>query len=173
MLGASFRRMCVWGVVWIVALGCGGSNVSTYERIEREKQEAAEKLKSGGLKLEEKQYPQGTAYSVDASGLTITSDMIRTLQNAGHVTEINLSGAKITDDQLLELTDPERFGLLIVLNLSNTGVTDEGAENLPSLPLLRDLDLTGTKVSQTIVDQINTARKAIPNPIFATVNIKR
>ena len=70
------------------------------------------------------------------------------------LTEIDLSGTSIGDEQLLAFaTEVESLPFLETLNLSNTNVGDPGLLALPRLPALRRLDLRQTAVSQRVRKQ--------------------
>jgi hypothetical protein len=81
--------------------GCGPNDgLSDYDRKVQGEQKVSESLASQGAKVQQKHYPQGSAWAVNLSGLTITDDLLRQVKQLGNVTELDLSKSTITDDQL-------------------------------------------------------------------------
>src|SRR5262249_34875951 len=117
--------------------GCGQGGLSHYEKAKLREQSLVERLQSQGAKLKEMQYPQGNAWSVNLSELTITDDMLRQVQQLGNITELDLSKSTITDEQLGLVNELHLTTLLLKLDLSRTAVTDAGFEKLDLFKLLK------------------------------------
>ena len=69
----------------------------------------------------------------------------------GSLRSLDLSGTELSDDDLKALNECR----MLELSLANTGITDAGIQNLGSSVLaLREIDLTGTKVSQAKIQEL-------------------
>jgi hypothetical protein len=158
----------------LVVLGCqGGGGISDYERMKQGQQTAADGLSGGGAKLKQMNYPQGSAWSVNLSGMTITDDTLKQLKQLGKISELDLSKSTVTDDQLGQISDMGISTLLLKFNLSNTGITDAGFAKLENLAVLSQMNLSGTKVTPGAVDRFLRKRQTdgkVP-PMFKNPNI--
>ena len=68
---------------------------------------------------------------------------------------VDLSGATVTDKQLVKLCDvPDQMDL----DLSGTTVTDRAIDSLIRIPKLANIDLSGTNVSQSGIKRLTEAR---------------
>lgn len=154
-------RILFAAIALFVGSGCDlfDDGLSDRERLLKSQDQAVEELKKLGAKLEERKYPQGNAWAVDLSGMTISEATFDLLKKAGHITELNFGGSTITDDYMPKLDDVELTGILLKLNLSKTAVTDQGVGGLKNLMFLRELDLTGTKVTSTGIDRLKKNRQ--------------
>ena len=75
----------------------------------------------------------------------VTDDTLRYLGNLGNLRELDLSDTKVTDAGLARLAEHPK---LESLRLARTGITDSAFEGtLDKLPSLKQLDLTGSKVT--------------------------
>jgi hypothetical protein len=143
--------------------GCGrGGGLSDYDRMKQDRQNAAESLKGQGAKLEEKHYPQGSAWSVNLSGLSISDDMLRQVKQLGNVSELDLSKSTVTDDQLGLIAELNIATLVLKFDLSHTPITDAGLERLKNLIVLTEMNLVGTKVTPAGVERFKQRRQSEP-----------
>ncbi|HXG11381.1 MAG TPA: hypothetical protein VNK04_16625 [Gemmataceae bacterium] len=161
--------MVVLALVFLPA--CKDDGLSELERWKKRQEEAAQSLIDKGMKATRKNYPQGQAWSLDLSGMQLTDDMLRRLKGMGHITELNFSGSTITDDQLAIINDPEIGSLLLKLNLSNTGITDAGLDQLTSPLVLQELNLAETKVTAAGVERFRKRRQQDPKVRWKNITI--
>jgi hypothetical protein len=155
----------------VVLAGCRGDGLSDYDRMKQAQQTAGGSLESQGAKLKEMHYPQGSAWSVNLSGVTITDETIRQVKALGRVSELNLSKSSVTDDQLGLIQQQGLTTLLLKVDLSHTAITDAGLGQLDNLVLLNHLNLTGTKVTPSGVERFRRKHRANPNTKFKDPNI--
>jgi hypothetical protein len=171
-------RLWIMGLlaVWLCALagGCGAdpNGPGSYQAVMNAHANAEEVLRKQGGKLEQKQYPQGSAWAVDLSNCEISEETWTSLKNIGHVSELNLSGTKVNDIDLLAINE---FGtVLFNLNLSKTSISDAGLRELVA-GFLKQLDLRDTKVTAQGVEEFLKKRSenALIRADFKKVDIKR
>ena len=174
--GFSLIRVFAVLLVITLAAGCGSgdSGLSEFDQMQADKSNALESLKSKGAKAAEKSYPQGNAWSIDFSGQTITAETFDQLQNVGYVSELNFSGSTLNDALVPRLNEEGVRAVLIKLDLSKTEVSDAGLAQLKDLNLLRELVLTGSKVTADGVSKFQSARQSNPNipQMFKNVAVK-
>jgi hypothetical protein len=140
--------------------GCGPRDgLSDYERMKQGQQNAGDSLTAQGAKLQQKDYPQGSAWAVNLGGMTITDDLLKQVKQLGRVTELDLNKSTVTDAHLALINELGLGTLLLKLDLSHTAVTDAGFEKLENLVLLTDLNLTGTKVTHAAVERFKKNRQ--------------
>ena len=142
--------------------GCGmfGDGKSDFERQASSKEAAKGWLEEHGAKFEDKQYPQGHAWSVDLTGAELSAETFEKLKHCGYVSELNFSGTSLDDELLAELDDVQITGVLVQLNLSGTQVTDAGIGELKTFGLLMAMDLTGTQVTPAGIEAFKKNRQA-------------
>ncbi len=147
----------------LLAAGCTQRSESDFARVEQVRGNALDALKGRGAKFETKTYPQGTAYSVNMSGLTVTDEMLDQLLMVGYITELDLSKSVLTDAQMERVS--KIGGLyLLKLDLSRTAVTDAGFEKfMGKMGFLMNLNLSGTKVTPAAVERFRKQRADDPN----------
>ena len=75
----------------------------------------------------------------------------------GPVVEIDLSGTKVTDDNLRLLSE---LGELRTLNLHRTGISDAGIEHLMGLEHLTTLTLGDTRITNTGLKTLTKGRRS-------------
>lgn len=164
---AAGRRAAAAGVLLAAAAlaGCGPrvGGPSAYEQAQAEQQRVADSLGSKGMKSKRMHYPQGDAWAVDLTGMTITDDVIRKLKELDNVTELNLSQSTITDEQLGQINDQGIGSLVLKMDLSHTGITDAGLQKLTKFFLLNSLNVADTKVTPAGVAQFKKERLTLPN----------
>jgi hypothetical protein len=157
-LGPDRATTCCAALAVILATGCTQRHENDFARVEQARTGALDALKARGAKFETKTYPQGTAWSINMSGLTVTDEMLDQLMMIGNITELNLSKSTITDDQMEGVS---KIGgkFLMKLDLSQTAVTDAGFEKfMGKMGLLTNLNLTGTKVTPAAVERFKAMR---------------
>jgi hypothetical protein len=168
-------RFCF--LIMIAALlGCGrGSTESEYLKIRKSQEVAADNLRTKGMVVETRRYPQGEAVAIALKGATVDDALFERLKTVGHITELDLSGTNITDEQMARLNEKAIGSLLLILDLSNTQVSDEGLAKLDNLLLLMNLKVKGTKITaegvQNFLDKRRT-NPSIPNQ-FKTPTVER
>jgi len=140
-------------------LGCGKNDgLSDNDRRMLNIQQAAESLKGKGAKIQERSYPQGNAWAVDASGMQVNEELLRELKSLGNISELNLSKSTLGDEHMALFNELGLGTLALKLDLSHTAITDAGFEKLDNLRLLSQLNLTGTKVTPAAVERFRTKR---------------
>src|SRR5262245_14671183 len=137
----------VGGLVLLLAiLGCGNSGPSYLEKEQAARERPTASLKESGAKFTLKQYPNGhSAWAIDMRGMTITDEMLEELKQVGHITELNFTKSTITDQQLAIINQRPISGFLLQLDLSKTGITDAGLDQLTDLGFLMTLTVSETK----------------------------
>jgi hypothetical protein len=161
-LGPDRATACFATLAVILAAGCTQRHESDFARVEQARGGALEALKARGAKFESKTYPQGTAWSINMSGLTVTDEMLDQLMMVGNITELNLSKSTVTD---VHMEGVSKIGgkFLMKLDLSQTAVTDAGFEQfMGKMGLLTNLNLTGTKVTPAAVERFKAMRLSQP-----------
>jgi len=156
--------------------GCGGGDGdSDYQQMIEDQKAGEEALKSQGAKFERRKYPQGEAWSVDLSGQTLSEEVLQQLTTVGPISELNLSGSTATDAHASKINSPEIGGYLLKLDLSKTEFSDTGLAELKDLNLLRELIVTGTKVTQAGITKFQEDRQANPNvpSFFKAVSVRK
>jgi len=159
----------------VALAGCrSGGGVSYYEQAKQQEQNLVERMQGQGAKVKELSYPQGRAWSVNLSGLTITDDLLRDVRQLGNVSELDLSKSTITDGQLGLLNELRLTTLLLKFDLSNTAVTDAGFEKLDLFKVLKEMNLTGTKVTPAAVERFKRKRQSDERviPMFKNATIR-
>jgi hypothetical protein len=168
-------EVAVLAAVLLTPCGCGmfGDGVSDFERQRISREGAADLLKEQGAKFEQKTYPQGVAWAVDLNGMDITDQTLELLGKVGRISELNLSGSSITDDQIAELNDINLSGVMVKLDLSKTGITDAGIAEMTKFGFLKELNLTGTEVTASAIESFQAARKENADiiPMMKNVNV--
>jgi hypothetical protein len=167
MSGRCARQTTANGLLRIALLalsGCGffdnPNGPGSFQAVMEAEKSAEESLKSQGAILERKQYPLGSAWAVDLKGREVTDKTFEALKRLDHVAELNLSGTKITDNDMKHFADSGFAGVLFDLDLSKTEVSDEGLGQLTKSKYLSKLNLAGTKVTDEGVARWQKARSA-------------
>lgn len=155
--------------MWLVALlgltaaGCGpdvDAGPGSYAASQKTQQSAEEFLKSKGATLTRKHFPPGDAWVVDLSGKEVTDETFQKLLELDHVAELNLSGTAVTDAHMKLLNDPEIGGLLTVLDISKTGITDAGLKEFKIARFLMNLSIGGSKITDAGLKAWQADRRA-------------
>ncbi len=141
------------------------------QRIEAQKNTATAITGLGG-RITPKSFPQGNASAVDLSGVQVTDKLIDELGKLGPVCELNLSKSTVTDDQLGKMTKLSIPTFVIKMDLSQTGITDAGLDQLDNMIVLSDMNLTGSKCTAAGVAKLKARRNAAPSTRIRTTRYK-
>lgn len=160
-------------VVGVASLaGCNrGGGLSHSERVQLDREKAAGSLADLGVSAVKKQYPQGAAWAVDLAGADVTDKMVKQILALGQVTELHAGGSKVTDKQLETLAASTEFGLLLKLDVSNTGITDAGLRAVLPLRWLSELNVKGSQV--TAEGLADFQKNRLRNPMGLKLKIER
>jgi hypothetical protein len=162
-----------WLLLFLIFTGCGeGPSYLEKEKALRERPIGA--LKEQGATFALKHYPNGaSAWAIGMQGVNITDEMLEDLKKVGHITELNLSRSTITDQQLAIVNQRPISGYLLQLDLSKTGITDAGLDQLKDLGFLQSLNLRDTKVTAAGVERFKKARAGDQRVQFKNATIVR
>jgi hypothetical protein len=166
-----FRRAVGVFVTAISLAGCG-YEPSAYQEKQQRLENAATALTTKGGSLVEKKYPQGQAWVVDLSKVTIDDEVLNALKSLGRVSELNLSGSTITDDQFVSLAKPETMGFTFKLDISDTAISDRGFLAAAPLALLSNINVKGSKVTDAGVAEFKQKHPA-KNPVGLKLKIEK
>jgi hypothetical protein len=142
--------------------GCSGGGTSAYERIQNTQQGAREALEAKGATVVQKEFPHGTAWSVDLSGATIDGGILKQIPELGRFAELDLSGSTITDEQLAQLVDAGGLGSMVRIDVSETQISDAGLLSLASLHVLTELSVKGSNVTPAGIEEYRNKRPKHP-----------
>lgn len=155
------RRITWLALVALSFSGCSSySGPSEYEQQLSEKEQFIKMVADLGGHAEEKHFQQTgvdrNAWVIDLHGANVTDEVVQALierVKLGYIAELNLSGSTLTDDQLAQL-DAGRIGIsLVKLDLSNTGITDRGLDQVNGMTLMMELKLSGSGVTRAAADR--------------------
>jgi hypothetical protein len=149
--------------------GCGKRDgLSDYERKQQSIQKSSDDLATLGAKIETRSYPQGQAKAVTLTGVEVNESVMRQIKSLGNISELNLSKTSFNDSLVPLVNELDLFALCLKLDLSHTGLTDEGFQKLQNLRLLGQMNLTGTKVTREAVQTFKQKRLNDPGimPLF-------
>jgi hypothetical protein len=141
--------------------GCSSySGPSEYEQRMSDKEQFVKMVAGLGGHAEEKHFQQTgvdrNAWVIDLHGATISEELVQALiqrVKTDYVAELNLSGSTLTDDQLAHL-DAGQIGIsLVKLDLSKTGITDRGLDQVNGMTLMMELKLAGSGVTRAAADR--------------------
>lgn len=159
------RRLFVGSVLVLgfVALGCTKyDGISDADRVLMEQQKGVDGLVAQGGKAQRKSSPVGNAWFVHLDGTTVTGETIDHLKQVDKIAELRLNRSTITDDQIATMRSQTFFDGILVLDLSNTAVTDATLDKLSDMRVLGQLTVTGTKVTPAGVARFKRARQDNP-----------
>ena len=143
----------------IAMAGCGGygpESPGSYQQVAKAREDAEAGLKGAGAKMELKNYGIGKAWIIDLSGATITDETIDQIVKLPYLSELNVSGTQITDEQLQRVFTDKGF-FILKLNVSKTPITDAGIEGVKNLRHLSELDVSGSQVTGDRIDGLGLA----------------
>lgn len=167
---SAFRNAVVLAAVF--AVGCGGSyGPSHADMVKATQQEAVAAIAAKGGSATEKHYPQGDAWAVSLAKVTIDDEILASVKTLGRVSELDLSGSTITDQQFAELAKSEALGVTFKLDISNTGITDAGLREAQALAILYDLNVKGSKVTPAGLADFTKSRP--PHPFKAKLQVTK
>jgi hypothetical protein len=107
--------------------------------------------------------------------VTIDEPLIGAIKSLDRVSELLLSGATISDEQLQALVTSDNTGYLNVLDISKTSITDAGVAGLADKKYLQKLNIQGSQVTEGFTTQLNAARQgnAEIGPGFKSVEVTK
>jgi hypothetical protein len=144
----------------LALVGCGPKGgPSDNDRRMQAIQNATDDLKCKGVKIEDRNYPQGRAVAVNLNGFEVNEQVLRQVKGLGNVSELNLSKTGFGDDHVGLVNELGLFTLALKLDLSNTALTDVGFQKLENLRFLSQMNLKGTKVSRAAVENFKKKRE--------------
>jgi hypothetical protein len=172
LVAVGVALLIVVGYWFMPGGGRGQTGPSDYQLSVEAAKDAADALSSQGGRVKEMHYPQGNAWAVNLSGLTLTNKLLEDVQALGKITELDLSKSTVTDDQLDFMSKLGLTAMLLKLDLSNTGVSDAGLEKLENMMLLTQLNLVGTKCTAAGVEKFKRHRASQKKPPIFPTTIK-
>lgn len=154
----------------VFAFGCGGGyGPSHSDMVKATQQEGVAAIAAKGGSASEKHYPQGDAWVVNLAKVTVDDEIVESVKVLGRVSELDLSGSTITDEQFAALAESEALGVLFKLDISNTGITDAGLRAAKGLAILYDLNVKGSKVTPEGLAEFGKNRP--PHPFNAKLKV--
>jgi uncharacterized protein YjbI with pentapeptide repeats len=154
--------------------GCSKSDsYGAYERELQRKEKAVHSVERTGAKMVQKTYPQMPnvkAWAVNLSGQQLTPATFAELGRVGFISELNLSKTNLSDADMARVNGLANFCL--VLDLSQTEVSDTGLAELKSQIVLRDLNLAGTKCTSAGVAALKKRQAENPNARIKTPTVR-
>lgn len=158
-----FHVCCIVVLTLMTGAGCGGygpGSDGSLQQVAQAREDAESGLKTAGAKMELKNYGIGKAWIIDLSGATITDEVIDDIVRLPYLSELNVSGTQITDEQLQRVMTEKGY-FLLRLNVSKTPVTDTGIAGVKELRHLKELDVSGSQVTGDRIDAILKEREAL------------
>ncbi|MBA3311830.1 MAG: hypothetical protein H0T47_00865 [Planctomycetaceae bacterium] len=152
-------------------IGCG-PEVSHYQQTREGFENASAGIIAKGGSALEKNYPQGNAWLVDLSKVAIDDEVVEHVKSLGRITELNLSGSTVNDEQLASLATTGVLGYLIKLDVSDTAITDRGLVATAPLVLLSDVNAKGSKVTDAGIAEFKTKHPS-KNPFGLKLKIEK
>lgn len=149
-------------LLFMTIAGCGGygpDSPGSLQAVTKARQDAESGLKAAGAKMEMKDYGIGKAWIIDLSGVTMTDEVIDQIVQLPYLSELNVSGTEITDEQLQRVFSEKGY-FLLKLNVSKTAITDTGIAGVVDLRHLEELDVTGSQVSVARIEAILKERES-------------
>jgi uncharacterized protein YjbI with pentapeptide repeats len=160
---------------WFFPRGGQGQapGTSDFEKAQQESKEAADSIAGQGGSVKDAPNPLGRkAYAVKLSGATISDKIIDDLQTLGIVIDLDLSRAKITDQQLAQLNKVGLTTYLLKLDLSYTDISDAAIEGLKNMTLLKELNLTGSKCTKAGAERFKRSHASDKVSKFPNITVK-
>lgn len=153
--------------------GCGGGqrDLNDVERLVLSQQDAVERLKSKGGLATEKVYPLGAAWIVKLAGANVDEEVVGILTSLNRIAELDLSGAKITDEQMKQIAETAG-GVLYKLDISKTELTDATMDVLADRVLLGEVVAAGSKITPGGVNRFRSKRNGNSNVRIKNTVIK-
>jgi len=161
------RSLAHWSALLLMPLlclsaGCGGygpESPGSFQQVAKAREDAESGLKTAGAKMELKNYGIGKAWIIDLSGVAITDEIVDDLVRLPYLSELNISGSQVTDEQLLRVMAEKGF-FILKLNVSKTAITDTGIAGVKDLRHLQELDVSGSQVTAGKIEAILKEREA-------------
>jgi hypothetical protein len=150
----------------MVPAGCSNKEEGkSFQEMVQSKDDAVAALKQKGARFSEESYPHFTkekTWAIDLSGQQVTDEVFDLMKKVGYITNLNLSKTNVTDAQMARVNEQGIGNYLVKLDLSNTALTDAGLAKLDNLYVIRQLNLSGSKVTPAAVEQFKTTRANNP-----------
>lgn len=151
---------------------CTSYEPSHYEQARERRESAAGTLSAKGGSVVEKTYPQGAAWVVDLGHGTIDDETLQALKSLGRISELYLNDTSITDDQFVSIANRETLSFLYKLDIRNTAITDRGFVAAAPLPILSEISIAGTKITDSGVAEFKRKHPA-KNPLGLKLKIEK
>jgi hypothetical protein len=142
---------------------------SEYEQVKRKEGAFAEEIsKVGGSATKEGKAMHGltaAGWLIDLSKAQITNELLDQIIAAAQtdpVLQLKLAGSTITDEQLAKLDQGNVLQKTVVLDLSNTGITDAGLDKLSNHYIVSELKLKGSRVTSAAAKRLGDRQIANP-----------
>lgn len=128
--------------------------MSDSERIKAANDAAVAAIEKAGGKVEKKKTAYGDAFSVDLSGKQLSDELIEHINTLKVVSRLNLSKSSVKDSHLGKLT----ICTFNKVDLSQTDVTNQGILKFAECGVLREINVTGSKVTNEGIKAFQKAR---------------
>jgi hypothetical protein len=172
LISVGFALLIVVVYWFIPRSGQGQTGPSDYELKMAAQKDTAQAVTSLGGHVTPKSFAQGNASAVDLSGAQITDKLIDELGKLGPVCELNLSKSTVTDDQLGKMTKLGIPTFVLKMDLSHTGITDAGLDQLDNMVVLSDMNLVGSKCTAAGVAKFRQRRNSAKNTRITRTSYK-
>ena len=149
--------------------GLFGSGESEYRQLQNQRKGMAEVIQeAGGSAILEAHTLHGFkahGWMVDLSGAEMTDDIVETvLEMARHkpVLQLNLSGSTVTNEQLAQFDEGKVLQKVVILDLSDTAITDAGLDGLSNHYIIGELNLKGSQATAAAAERLGDRQIASP-----------
>ena len=157
------------------------SGTSDYEKFKQKQQGFSDLISAaGGTASKEGKSMYGfqmTGWLIDLSGAEITEELITAVTDVAKRTpifQLVLSKSTITDEQLAQLDAGKVLQKMVILDLSDTTITDAGLDKLSTFHCITELNLKGsqaTKAAATRLGERQIAHPDTPRPFKKQPNV--
>jgi len=130
-----------------------------FASIQKANEEAEAAIRSLG-KLDRKNYGAlGSGWSVKLPKAQFDEKLIEHLARLDRVTEFHVPGAAITDAQMQQVLTSSIGVFFNDVDVSDTGLSDAGVEALPNCKWLQKVNIKGTKISDSFLNDMKKKRR--------------
>ncbi|MGQ0636794.1 MAG: hypothetical protein ACT4QC_19455 [Planctomycetaceae bacterium] len=167
-------RRCLFGRLFLLSIAalCGCSTrygESEYAQFARTRQGFVDLIaKAGGTAVIEPHAMHGfqmEGWSIDLSKAGITDEIVEQLASTAQeqpIVKLVLAGSTITDDQLKRLDGGKVLQKTVILDLSDTAITDAGLDQLKQHFVVTELNLKGSKATLEAGKRLGNRQIASP-----------